>query len=246
MSHDMFGDMTTVSLGFSYGWDTIERVDAPDFEEESDRYQYRASIAQVLTPTMTASFAYEAIISEGYLNNPYRFIIINDIPQGLGSEVYPDTRTSQAFAFRTTKFWDFRGVTSFGYRYFTDTWDINAHTFDFTYSQYIGSRWLTDLYMRYYTQDKAKFYSNNFSAPQNYMARDKELSTFDNYSIGANVGYKLFDQISAFNNGTLNIAVEYIDYDYDDYSGIDNFANINDDPYSFDAVSAQIYFSVRY
>jgi hypothetical protein len=78
------------------------------------------------------------------------------------------------------------------------------------------------------------------------MARDKELSTFDNYSIGANVGYKLFDQISAFNNGTLNIAVEYIDYDYDDYSGIDNFANINDDPYSFDAVSAQIYFSMRY
>ena len=246
VSHDMFGDMTTVSLGFTYGWDTIMRVDAPDFEEESDRFQYRASISQVLTPTMTASFSYEAIVSEGYLNNPYRFVIINDIPQGLGSEVYPGTRTSQAFALRATKYWDFRGATSLGYRYFTDTWDIKAHTFDFTYSQYIGSRWLTDLYLRYYTQDKASFYSNNFAAPQNYMARDKELSTFDNYSIGANVGYRLFDQISAFNNGTLNIAVEYIDYDYDDYSGIDNFANINDDPYSFDAVSAQIYFSVRY
>jgi hypothetical protein len=242
----MFGDMTTVSLGFTYGWDTVMRVDAPDFEEDADRYQYRASISQVLTPTMTASFSYEGIVSEGYLNNPYRFIIINGVPQGLGSEVYPGTRTSQAFALRTTKYWDFRGSTSLGYRYFTDTWDIKAHTLDFTYSQYFGSRWLADLYLRYYTQDKASFYSNNFSAPQNYMARDKELSTFENYSIGTNVGYKLFDEISAFNNGTINIAVEYIDYEYDDYSGIRNFANINNKPYSFDAVSAQIYFSVRY
>ncbi|MEM8844794.1 MAG: DUF3570 domain-containing protein [Pseudomonadota bacterium] len=246
ISHDMFGDLTTVALGFSYGWDTITRVDAPDFEEKSDRYQYRASISQVVTPTITTSFAYEAVISQGFLNNPYRFIIINGVPQGLGSEIYPGTRTSQAFGIRSTKYWKFRGATSLGYRYFTDTWDIKAHTIDFVYSQYIGSRWLTDLYLRYYTQDGASFYSNDFSAPQNFMARDKELSTYDSYSIGAKVSYQLFDQFSAFSNGTISFAAEYIDYSYDDYSGITNFADINDDPYSFDAVAAQVFFTVRY
>ena len=78
------------------------------------------------------------------------------------------------------------------------------------------------------------------------MARDKELSTFDNYSIGAKVSYKLFDEYSSFNNGTLNLSAEYIDYEYDDYSGIEDFSQITDDPYSFDAAVVQVFFSVRY
>ncbi len=246
ISHDMFGDLTTIGLGFSYSWDTVERVDAPDFEEDLDRYQYRLSLSQVITKKIKASFNYEATIEDGYLNNPYRFVIIANVPQGLGSEVYPGTRTGQAAAVRTTKYWDFKGATSVGYRYFHDTWDITAHTVDFVYSQYFGSRWLTDLYLRYYTQDAADFYSNNFATAQNYMARDKELSTFDSYSVGAKVSYRVFEEYSVFNNGTMNFAAEYIDYDYDDYSGIKDFTNITDEPYSFDATVLQIFFSVRY
>ena len=246
ISHDMFGDLTTIGLGFSYGWDTVERVDAPDFEEDLSRYQYRVSLSQVITKTLIASLAYEATVEDGFLNNPYRFVIIADVPQGLGSEVYPGTRTGQATAVRATKYWQFRGATSLGYRYFRDTWDITAHTFEFIYSQYVGDRWLTDLYLRYYTQDAADFYSNNFATAQNYMARDKELSTFDSYSVGAKVSYKLFDEYSLFNTGTVNLAAEYIDYDYDDYSGIEDFSQITDDPYSFDATVLQLFFSVRY
>ena len=246
ISHDMFGDLTTIGLGFSSGWDTIERVDAPDFEEKLRRYQYRLSLSQVITKSFTANLIYEATVEDGFLNNPYRFVIIANVPQGLGSEVYPGTRTGQATAIRATKYWDFRGATSLGYRYFRDTWDITAHTIDFNYSQYFGARWLTDVYLRYYTQDAADFYSNNFATAQNYMARDKELSTFDSYSIGAKVSYRLFDEYSFFNNGAINLAAEYIDYEYDDYSGIEDFSQITDDSYSFDATVLQLFFSVRY
>ncbi|MDW3094861.1 MAG: DUF3570 domain-containing protein [Gammaproteobacteria bacterium] len=246
ISHDMFGDLTTVSLGFTYGWDTIMRVDAPEFEEDLRRTQYRASISQVLTSKIKASLSYEAIIEDGFINNPYRFVIIGNVPQGLGSEVYPGTRTSQATAVRATKYWDFKGATSLGYRYFRDTWDIVAHTVDFTYSQYFGERWLTDLYLRYYTQDAADFYSNNFAVAQNYMARDKELSSFDSHSIGGKISYKIFNEYSGFNNGTLNFSAEYIDSQYDDYSGIEDLSVITDDTYSFDAAVLQLFFSVRY
>ena len=246
ISHDMFADLTTISLGFSYGWDTVMRVDAPEFEEDLKRYQYRVSLSQILTKTIKASLSYEATIEDGHLNNPYRFVIIGNVPQGLGSEVYPGTRTSQATAIRATKYWDFRGATSLGYRYFRDTWDITAHTIDFIYSQYFGDRWLTDFHLRYYTQDAASFYSNNFSVARNFMARDKELSTFDSYSIGAKVSYKIFDEYSSFNNGTINLSAEYIDSQYDDYSGIEDLSVITDDPYSFDAAIVQLFFSVRY
>lgn len=246
ISHDMFGDLTTIGLGFTHGWDTIKRVDAPEFEEDLKRSQYRVSLSQVLTSKIRADLSYEATLEDGYLNNPYRFVIIGNVPQGLGSEVYPGTRSSQATALSVTKYWDFKAATSLGYRYFRDTWDIVAHTVDFTYSQYIGDRWLTDLYLRYYTQDAADFYSNNFSVARNYMARDKELSTFDSYSIGAKVSYRIFDEYSRFNNGTLNFSAEYIDSQYDDYSGIEDLSVITDDPYSFDAAVLQLFFSVRY
>ena len=246
ISHDMFGDLTTIGLGFSSSWDTIERVDAPDFEEKLRRYQYRLSLSQVITKTMKASLVYEATVEDGFLNNPYRFVIIANVPQGLGSEVYPGTRTGQATALRATKYWNIRAATSLGYRYFRDTWDITAHTVDFNYSQYFGTRWLADLYLRYYTQDAADFYSNNFATAQNYMARDKELSTFDSYSIGAKVSYKLFEEYSFFNTGAINLAAEYIDYEYDDYSGIEDFSQITNDSYSFDATVLQLFFSVRY
>lgn len=246
ISHDMFGDLTTVSLGFSYGDDTVMRVDAPDFEEDLTRYQYRVSLSQVLTKTLKASISYEATVEDGFLNNPYRFVIVGNVPQGLGSEIYPGTRTSQATAVQATKYWRYGAATTIGYRYFRDTWDITAHTVDFIYSQYFSDHWLADVFVRYYTQDAADFYSNNFSVTRNYMARDKELSTFDNYSIGAKVSYRLFDEYSWFSGGSINLSAEYIDYSYDDYSGIEDFSQITDDPYSFDAAVIQLFFSVRY
>ena len=78
------------------------------------------------------------------------------------------------------------------------------------------------------------------------MARDKELSTFDSYSIGAKVSFRIFEEYSRFNNGTLNLSAEYIDYQYDDYSGIEDLSVITNDTYSFDAAVLQLFFSVRY
>ena len=47
------------------------------------------------------------------------------------------------------------------YRYFCDTWDIKAHTFEVGYSRYFGEPWLADAFVRYYTQKHALFYSDN-------------------------------------------------------------------------------------
>ena len=39
------------------------------------------------------------------------------------------------------------------YRYFSDTWDIKAHTAEIGYSRYFGENWLADSFFRYYTPD---------------------------------------------------------------------------------------------
>ena len=245
ISHEMFGAMTKMNIGTSIGTDDVERSDLDSFAEDLDRYLFRAGISQVITKTFVMQFDYEATVEEGFLNNPYRFVFVNGVSQGSGSEEYPDTRTGQAYSLKGIKYWQHRASSSLGYRFYRDTWDIRSHTVDLNYSQYIGNQWVVDVYGRYYTQDKADFYSDNFSTRLRYMARDKELSTFDSFAIGGRIRYDLFKDYKFLRTASLNLAIEYLDYDYDDYSGIESVADIASlgGGYSFDATTIQFYFS---
>ena len=245
ISHEMFGALTTVNIGASIGADDVERNDLESFSEDLDRYLFRTNISQVITKTTVLAFDYEATVEEGFLNNPYRFVFVNGVSLGSGSERYPRTRTGQAFGLKGIKYWQHRASTSLGYRFYRDTWDIRAHTVDLNYSQYIGNQWVADIYGRYYSQDKAEFYSDNFTTPMRYMARDKELSSFDSYSIGARVRYDVFKDYKFLQTGSINLAVEYLQYDYDDYSGIKSVTDTASlgSGYSFDATTIQFYFS---
>ena len=248
VSHEMFGAMTKVNIGASIGKDDVMRNDLDSFSEDLDRHSFRAGLSQVLTKKIVARFDYEATVEEGYLNNPYRFVFVNGVSLGSGSERYPRTRTGQAFAIKAIKYWDHRASSSVGYRFYRDTWDIRAHTIDLNYSQYIGNQWVADIYGRFYTQDEANFFSDNFAVPLKYMARDKELSSFDSYSIGARISYDLFKDYGFLHTGSLNLAVEYSDYDYDNYSGIESVAETANlgSGYAFDATTIQFYFSALY
>lgn len=249
VSHEMFGAMTKVNLGVSVGVDDVFRNDLPGFEEDLDRYSFRAGISQVITKTFAMAFDYEATVEEGFLNNPYRFVFLNGVSLGSGSEEYPDTRTGQAYSLKGIKYWQHRASTSLGYRFYRDTWDVRSHTIDLNYSQYIGNQWVADIYGRYYSQDRADFYSDNFTTRMRFMARDKELSTFDSFAVGARVSYDVFKDYSFLRKGSLNLAVEYLDYDYDDYSGIESVsdnASLGNSGYSFDATTIQFYFSALY
>jgi len=248
ISHEMFGALTKVNIGASLGSDTVERNDLASFSEDADRYLFRAGVSQVITKTLVLGFDYEATVEEGFLNNPYRFVFVNGVSLGSGSEEYPDTRTGQAFALKGIKYWQHRASSSIAYRFYRDTWDVRAHTLDLNYSQYIGNQWVADIYGRYYTQDEAFFYSDNFVTPLRFMARDKELSSFDSYSIGGRIKYDLFKNTKYLRSGSLNLAVEYLQFDYDNYSGIESVAEVAElgSGYSFDATTIQFYFSASY
>jgi len=209
VSHEAFGAMTKVNIGVSVGADDVERNDLPSFAEDLDRYSFRAGWSQVLTKTIIAQFDYEATVEEGFLSNPYRFVFVNGVSLGSGSEEYPDTRTGQAYSLKGIKYWQHRASTSLGYRFYRDTWDVRSHN----------------------------------------MARDKELSSFDSFAVGARVRYDLFKNYKFLRVGSLNLAVEYLDYDYDDYSGIESVADtasLGNGGYTFDATTVQFYFSAQY
>jgi hypothetical protein len=254
VSIDMFGDLTTVTLGYSRGWDTVDKEGDPSFSKNLDRQNYRVELSQVLTKDMLMELGYEAITDEGFLNNPYRSVryVDPDSPAGYSfqPEVYPHTRTSNAVSLRALYFLPYRASLNGEFRYYHDTWGISAHNFGVGYTHPLGD-WLFDLRYRHYTQSAADFYSDLFpyENAQNYLARDKELSNFTSNTLGAGLSYEFVrDGWRFIDKASVNLVYDYIWYDYEDFRDLrDNSAPAGKEKlYSFSANVAQLFLSIRF
>lgn len=262
LSHDLFGDLTTISLSFSRGWDTVQKRDAitggvdPNFFERTDRRTYRMGVSQVLTRNLIAGATYETITDEGFLNNPYRSVRYVDPTSGAGysfqTEIYPRTRTSNAFSVRARYFLPYRAAASAEYRFFSDTWGILAHNAELSYTQPWRAKWIFDAKFRYYTQEAADFYSDLFPRQdaQNFLARDKELSTFVSNTVGVGATYEFPGGIPYMprfvKKGTLNLRWDHIWFDYEDFRDIrvTGVAPGTEPLYTFDADVIQLFASI--
>jgi hypothetical protein len=253
VSMDMFGNMTTVSLGYARSWDTVENNNDPSFSKDVDRQNYKVGLSQVLTKDMIMEVNYEAITDEGFLNNPYRSARYLDPTSPIGysyePEVYPNTRTSNAVAVRALYYLSWRAATYAEYRFFNDTWDITANNIEVGYVHPLGSGWILEGRYRYYTQNEADFYSDLFPRQdsQNFVARDKELSEFTSNTIGFTVSYDFVQNgWYAIDRGSINFAYDHIMFDYDDFRDLrDTNAPVGKEPlYDFTADVAQVFVSI--
>jgi hypothetical protein len=227
VSQDLFGDLTTVSFGFSQGWDEVRKRGDATFSETVDRRNYRFGLQQILTPQLMAGLNYEVITDEGFLNNPYRSVRYLDDTSARGfsfqPEVYPNTRTSNSVSLNARYYLKYRAAIHGEYRFYTDTWGIDANTVSFGYTQPWGKRWIFEAGYRWYDQSAADFYSDLFERAnaQNFMARDKELSTFTSHMFSLGATYELptvgWDRIR---RSTVNLFYDRINYQYDDFRDI--------------------------
>lgn len=252
ISQEVFGGLTTITLGYGSGQDEVGKRGDDLFDESVDRHAYRLGVTQVLTRNLVMGFSYEAIADEGFLNNPYRrvrYVDTNEaVGYGLEAERYPETRSSNAAAIRARYYLPYRAAVSGEYRYFTDDWGIRAHTVELGYVQPIRSKWLVDFKYRFYTQSAADFYSDLFpyANAQNFLARDKELSTFISHGPHLGVTYSIIDrQGDRPLKLTVNSFVDHYIFTYDDFRDLTSGAAVGDEPlYDFDANVIQVFLSL--
>lgn len=251
ISQDLFGDLTTVRMGYSRGWDTVRRNGDDNFEEEVRRQHYRLGVSQILTKSLLLDLSWEAITDEGYLNNPYRQVrFLDGSGYSYQPEIYPHTRTSNAVALRGLYYLPYRAVLKAGYRYFTDTWGIDAHTVELGYSQPFKERWIVDLGYRWYRQSAADFYGDLFPYrdAQNFLARDKELSTFPSHTFSLGLSYEFGGGWGFVEKGTLNLGWDHVLYRYDDFRDLrDTAAPVGEERrYRYDANVLKLFISIWY
>jgi hypothetical protein len=203
ISQSMFGDLTTVTLSYSRGWDQIFRdikvngdiVNDPTFHQRADHRVYGLSLSQILTRNMIGTLNYQFSSDEGYLGSPYRLIRYvdpaNPVGYSLAPQIYPGTRTMDALSASLKYYLPYRAALTGNYRFFSDSWGIISHTLQLDYVQPIRHHWTLDGNVRYYRQGAASFFSDLFPYANysNYMARDRELAAFHSVTFGLEASY---------------------------------------------------------
>jgi len=255
VSQDMFGDLTTLTLGYAYGEDIVGRSDDPTFRRDNRRQQYSVGLTQILTRNLIAALVVETATDEGFLNNPYRSVRYFDpnVASGFSfePELYPNTRTSNAIGIRARYFLPYRAAVEVEYRFFTDTWDIQSNTVALTYIHPWGPFTFT-VRGRYHDQTSAHFYRDLFPRAQatNFRGRDKELSELTSYSLGLKASYQFIDVNrgwSFFKKGSITASIDMLSIDYHDFSDLRAGAPIGSEPlYHLDANVFQIFVSFWY
>jgi hypothetical protein len=245
ISQDMFGDLTTISMTYKRGWDKVYRdlkdaatgqiINDPSFGgfdkngnpisfKDADHRGYSVGLTQILTRTLIASFNFEVLTDQGYLQSPYRQILYLNPQAGKGftlaAQVYPNTRTSNAGSLELKYYLPYRAAVTGSYRYFSDTWGIRAHTAEVGYTHPAFKRWIFDGTLRFYTQNAASFYSDLFprANSQNFMARDRELAAFNSYTAGIGASYEFpIPRNRWINRSSFSVRLDHLLIDYKDF-----------------------------
>jgi hypothetical protein len=258
VSQDFFGDLTTLTFGYTLAQDEVFQNGNEEFGEDIDRYHYRVGISQIATPDLLLNLDYELITDEGYLNNPYRSyrFLTDPLDPSAGyqfaREVYPDTRTSDAAALRFLYYLSDRRTIDGTYRYFTDDWGIDAHTAQLGYSQVWRDHWTVDIKYRYYQQAAADFYGDLFEFAsqdeKDWRARDKELSEFSNHTLSAYVSYERPVRYYVFDRMAFTVQWDHIWFDYDNFTDLRVVTDIpGEEPtYDFEADIYKLIFTLWY
>jgi hypothetical protein len=264
LSQDMFGDLTTVTLGFS---DTQNKVgenngtaNKPDVAWLGHALSraYSGGLSQILTKNFIAGVNLQVITDAGFLANPYRSIRYLDPTNARGyslaSQVYPDTHTSTAVQVQAKYYLPYRAAITGLYRYYNDTWGVIGNTYELDYTHPIANKWIFEGRVRYYKQNAADFYSDlfPFAGSQNFTARDQNLAAQDNTTIGAKVTYAFLpDGWRFFKRGTVTADVSRIRFKYLDFRNIRDFGPpqfaAGDEPlYLFNATVYQLFVSMYF
>jgi hypothetical protein len=253
VSQDMFGDLTTLTLSYALGDDLVRKADDATFERDLDKQVYGLGLTQILTRNLITSANLEIMTDEGYLNNPYRSVRYLDATEGykFEGELYPNTRTSTSLGLRARYFLPYRAAIEGEYRYFTDTWDMEAHTTSLTYIQPWRDFTFTAKY-RFHDQTAASFYRDIFAGPQatNFRARDKELSPLESTTMSLKVAYTFLDEKGGrgfIKKGTVTASYADLNVDYSDFRDLRSQRPVGSEPlYFLDAQILQLYFSFWY
>ena len=193
---------TTLNVGWSHNWDKVLPKGFLRIHEHKDSDDFLIGVNQLLGPrtVFTANFTYGN--SHGYLNDQYKGVyFVNDVPQlspddpALEAEKRPRHRDRYiGYVSLTQGIAPLKASVEGSYRFFHDTFGVDAHTVDLAWFQTLGKHLIVSPNFRYYRQTAATFYAPSFpdfNNPPPYYSADYRLSELESFTGGVIVHVKV-------------------------------------------------------
>ncbi len=181
---------TTVTLGGSYNTDTINAWKKEVYGRSKKVYAGLIGVSTVLTRHDIIQLNVGFSRGEGYFSDPYK--------EGEGGTL--DPRPKERNITTAMIRWNYHlygtdGTARVSYRYYTDTFDITAHTLGIEYVQPLPYRLTITPAVRYSSQTAAYFYVpkasyNHLADPSRPYSYDERLSAFGARTLGVKVEKK--------------------------------------------------------
>ena len=238
VSHDMFGDLTTISFSFKNGKnDVFRNVKIDGVQVSNDpgvpgrdgvARATASALSQIITKNLVLTGQYEVITDEGWLNSPYRsvrFFIGTDQqgqqPEAVSEHAFEQCRLdprqvlpalSRRASTACTASTPTPGASS--------ATPASSVTCIRSTRPGCGGNWIFEGRVRYYTQSAADFYKDIFPRADfsNFMARDKELATYNAITAGVGATYEFkIERFPWLTKGQINFRYDHMMVSYDDF-----------------------------
>lgn len=167
-------------------------TDAPNRASRAiDIDTLQAAWTQAWTPVFATQAVLSASLQHGFLENPYRAVVIAAAGQN-ALENHPDNRARGALSLRGKYFVkSLRAAFGAGVRVYRDTWDIVGQTYELEAEKYLAEGIRFAVRGRYYTQSGALFFSDDYTGGEpvtgprgQYWTGDRELSSLSSLLLG--------------------------------------------------------------
>lgn len=269
LSVDLNKKLTTLNFGGSVAFDVVEPSNVnPDCSTgivtnqetgairnancHKTSQQYLLGVSQIIDKDSLLQLNMTVNYSEGYLSDPYKQVFFYDVTNPLRlSDIQNDKRprNKMQFAWLAQYVHHFEHLNNAAlhadYRFATDDWGINSHTTELSWYQPIGAGFQLIPRFRYYSQDKADFYSPVFSGKgKDYDAysSDYRLAGFGAISGGLKIAKTFTELNKPIEQMKMQAGVEYYDHSASYQLGGNNLGSFADFSYYLFTASLNLKF----
>ncbi|MBH9552690.1 DUF3570 domain-containing protein [Inhella gelatinilytica] len=181
----------SLAWGIGRSWDDIQPAVVGLAGGKKQMIDLHLGITQVLTPRSLVQLSVGHNRAEGFLSDPYKLF-----------DVRPEQRrATRVLVRRNDHLPDWESTSRLAYRFYRDSFGIQAHTLSWELEKSLGGGWSLTPALRLYSQTAARFYVEVDPAaapfatqpPEDwrFSSLDQRLSAFGAVTAGLKVGWQI-------------------------------------------------------
>ncbi len=166
---------TSIQLGIVRSWDKVFPKTV-NWKKDKNVTTINANLSQIISKDLIFQLLTTYTDNNGLLSDNYKLVpIIIDGKDSLFQPIHPNLRIRRAAAVSLKYRLTDKSSLLLGYRYYWDSWNLNANTYSVNYERYLSRHVILGVGWRGNFQTSAFFFKPTYLMPEQFMTTDIKL-----------------------------------------------------------------------